>query len=56
MTIIMVMDRTLPLANVKAHLSEIVDQVESRHRQQREDSRGALGAHTIQPEQRAGAA
>jgi len=31
MTIIMVMDRTLPLANVKAHLSEIVDQVESRH-------------------------
>ena len=27
----MVMDRTLPLANVKAHLSEIVDQVESRH-------------------------
>ena len=31
MTIIMVMDRTLPLANVKAHLSEIVDQVGSRH-------------------------
>jgi len=31
MTIIMVMDRTLPLANVKAHLSEIVDQVESCH-------------------------
>ena len=30
-TIIMVMDRTLPLANVKAHLSEIVDQVESAH-------------------------
>jgi antitoxin YefM len=30
-TIIMVMDRTLPLANVKAHLSEIVDQVESGH-------------------------
>jgi antitoxin YefM len=30
-TIIMVMDRTLPLANVKAHLSEIVDQVESTH-------------------------
>jgi len=28
----------------------------SSHRQQREDSRGALGAHTIQPEQRAGAA
>jgi prevent-host-death family protein len=27
----MVMDRTLPLANVKAHLSEIVDQVESAH-------------------------
>ena len=31
MTIIMVMDRILPLANVKAHLSEIVDQVESAH-------------------------
>ena len=27
----MVMDKTLPLANVKAHLSEIVDQVESGH-------------------------
>jgi antitoxin YefM len=31
MTIIMVMDKTLPLANVKAHLSEIVDEVESGH-------------------------
>ncbi len=31
MTIIMVMDRTLPLARVKAHLSEIVDQVEAEH-------------------------
>jgi prevent-host-death family protein len=30
-TIIMVMDRTLPLANVKAHLSEIVDGVEAAH-------------------------
>ena len=27
----MVMDKTLPLANVKAHLSEIVDEVESGH-------------------------
>ena len=27
----MVMDRTLPLASVKAHLSEIVDQVEAEH-------------------------
>jgi antitoxin YefM len=27
----MVMDRTLPLANVKAHLSEIIDRVESSH-------------------------
>ena len=27
----MVMDKTLPLANVKAHLSELVDQVESAH-------------------------
>ena len=31
MTIIMVMDRTLPLARVKAHLSEIVDGVEGEH-------------------------
>jgi antitoxin YefM len=31
MTIIMVMDRTLPLATVKAHLSEIVGQVEAEH-------------------------
>jgi antitoxin YefM len=30
-TIIMVMDKTLPLANVKAHLSRLVDQVESQH-------------------------
>jgi antitoxin YefM len=27
----MVMDKTLPLANVKAHLSELVDGVESGH-------------------------
>jgi len=27
----MVMDKTLPLANVKAHLSELVDQVEAEH-------------------------
>ena len=31
MTIIMVMDKTLPLANIKAHLSEIIDGVESDH-------------------------
>ncbi len=31
MTIIVVMDKTLPLANVKAHLSEIIDQVQSEH-------------------------
>ncbi len=27
----MVMDRTVPLARVKAHLSEIIDQVEAEH-------------------------
>lgn len=27
----MVMDRTLPLSEIKAHLSEIVDQVEAQH-------------------------
>lgn len=31
MTIIIVMDKTLPLATVKAHLSEIIDQVETEH-------------------------
>ena len=31
MTIIMVMSETLPLAEIKAHLSEIVDRVESEH-------------------------
>jgi len=31
MTIIMVMTETLPLAEIKAHLSEIVDRVEHEH-------------------------
>lgn len=31
MTIIMVMSETLPLAEIKAHLSEIVDRVERDH-------------------------
>ena len=31
MTIIMVMSDTLPLAEIKAHLSEIVDRVEREH-------------------------
>lgn len=31
MTIIMVMVETLPLAEIKAHLSEIVDRVEREH-------------------------
>jgi prevent-host-death family protein len=31
MTIMIVMDRTLPLAVVKAHLSEIVDRVSTDH-------------------------
>jgi prevent-host-death family protein len=31
MTIIVVMDSTLPLAEIKAHLSEIVDGIEGRH-------------------------
>jgi antitoxin YefM len=31
MTIIMVMSETLPLAEIKAHLSEIVDRVERQH-------------------------
>jgi antitoxin YefM len=30
-TIIMVMPKTLPLAEIKAHLSEIVDRVEREH-------------------------
>jgi antitoxin YefM len=31
MTIILVMTETLPLAHIKAHLSEIVDRVEHQH-------------------------
>jgi antitoxin YefM len=31
MTMIMVMSETLPLAEIKAHLSEIVDRVEREH-------------------------
>jgi antitoxin YefM len=31
MTIILVMQETLPLAEIKAHLSEIVDRVEHEH-------------------------
>jgi len=31
MTIILVMSETLPLAEIKAHLSEIVDRVEHEH-------------------------
>jgi antitoxin YefM len=31
MTIIMVMSETLPLAEIKAHLSELVDRIESEH-------------------------
>lgn len=31
MTMIMVMAQTLPLADIKAHLSEIVDRVEREH-------------------------
>jgi antitoxin YefM len=31
MTIIMVMEETLPLAEIRAHLSEIVDRVELEH-------------------------
>lgn len=31
MTIIQVMSTTLPLAEIKAHLSEIVDQIEKEH-------------------------
>lgn len=31
MTIILVMEETLPLAAIKAHLSEIVDRVEQQH-------------------------
>jgi antitoxin YefM len=31
MTTIMVMSETLPLAEIKAHLSELVDRIESEH-------------------------
>ena len=50
MTIIMVMDRTLPLARVKAHLSEIVDGVQGEHDRVVITRNGEAAAVIISPE------
>lgn len=51
MTIIMVMkDETLPLADIKARLSEIVDRVQSRHERITLTRNGRPAAVLISPE------
>lgn len=50
MTIIMVMSETLPLAEIKAHLSEIVDRVEREHERIVLTRNGRPAAVIISPE------
>lgn len=50
MTSIMVMDATLPLAEIKAHLSKIVDGVEGRHERVTLTRNGRPAAVLISPE------
>lgn len=51
MTIILVMnEETLPLAEIKAHLSEVVDRVESRHERVTLTRNGRPAAVLISPE------
>jgi antitoxin YefM len=50
MTTIMVMSRTLPLADIKAHLSEIVDRVESEHERIVLTRNGRAAAVIMSPE------
>jgi prevent-host-death family protein len=46
----MVMSETLPLATIKAHLSEIVDRVESEHERVTLTRKGKPAAVLISPE------
>ena len=50
MTIIVVMSETLPLAEIKAHLSEIVDRVEEHHERVTLTRNGRAAAVLISPE------
>lgn len=50
MTIIMVMSQTLPLADVKARLSELVDRVASQHDRVLITRRGRPAAVLMSPE------
>lgn len=51
MTIIMVMSETLPLADVKARLSEIVDKVEHQHERVIVTRRGRPVAVLVSPDE-----
>lgn len=50
MTIIMVMSETLPLAQIKAHLSEIVDRIENEHERITLTRNGRPAAVLLSPE------
>ena len=50
MTRIMVMSETLPLATIKAHLSELVDRVESEHERITLTRNGKAAAVLISPD------
>jgi prevent-host-death family protein len=50
MTIILVMTETLPLAHIKAHLSEIVDRVEHQHDRVVLTRNGRAAAVLVSPE------
>lgn len=50
MTIIIVMPDTLPLAEIKAHLSEIVDRVENEHHRVVLTRNGRAAAVIMSPE------
>ena len=50
MTRIMVMSETLPLAEIKAHLSQIVDRVESQHERITLTRNGRPAAVLISPD------
>ncbi len=50
MTIIMVMEETLPLAEIKAHLSAVVDRIESHHARITLTRNGKAAAVLISPD------
>jgi antitoxin YefM len=50
MTIILVMPETLPLAEIKAHLSEVVDRIENEHERIVLTRNGRAAAVLLSPE------